>query len=131
MALLGAYLAYFSYNKGDSMATIVLLVLLAAAVPLFFIYMQRMSKFTFRENSLLIQTIGADKIIDYVLITHVEEVGPFTVHATPVVPLSGNMIMIRYGARGMVHISPKRKEQFLAKLISKLPPNAYVKRKSL
>lgn len=123
---IGAYLTYFAYSKGD-MSSAAISAALTASAPLFLAYIHRRTRYIFREHSLQIRTWMARYDIEYSYITHVEEMsGPFTVHTMPVV-FSSDLIMIRYDKRGMVHISPARKEEFLAKLISKLPPSACVK----
>ena len=112
---------YHSYLHRNPYAA--LFVMMGALILLLY---QATEKYTFTANSLLITNILKKKEIYYSSITHLEKMSYRT---RPLLLKRNVSILIRYSTGKAVFIVPVNMDEFLSKLVSRLPnPNVYVKK---
>jgi hypothetical protein len=91
------------------------------ATALFFLFMWSRAKYTLKENGLLIRTTFAEREIEYLSVTQIkDESGHMAYHGMWVV-FSTDLILITYDKRGVIWISPVKKQEFLSKLRVRCP----------
>ena len=125
-ALLTLFGALLFRNDNISFVLVALFVFffVIALLPLAFVLSRRKIRYMFTESGLLIETMfrSARMMLYYEAITSVTEMRSFSIFMDNVYGASADLIEIAYGhGEASVHISPKKKEEFLTKLSSMLP----------
>jgi hypothetical protein len=127
------FVFFYSVDMGYAFIFFGVFAILALFIIVFILWARRKIRYTFKENTLMIESIlRSMKIeIQYTSIVEAKEMSSYGIFSNNVYGLSMDLIEITYNlGAGKIFISPERREEFLIKLGSKLSDPRKVVRKS-